>query len=236
VYIAGGNIGAFASTKSGVATATVSTYDLTTGVWGTAPSLPAAVTSGGMVCINNELIYYGGINAASTVDQSATWTLNLSNPSAGWVADAAMPNARNHIGYVAVNGLAYAIGGLHLYNQTGGNVSEVDAYNPVTNTWSQVASLPFAWGGTHSTTLVVNGKIVIIGGQSNGGYDGIYLNNIEEFDPVANVWASIGTLPEANQGEACAYINNELIVAGGTVDNQGGWAQNQTWLDSEIIL
>jgi N-acetylneuraminic acid mutarotase len=235
-YFAGGNIGSFGNSKSGVATNEVATYDMTTGQWGSITSLPAAVTSGGLVCINNTLISYGGINAASTVDQSATWSLNLSSPGATWVADAAMPDARNHIGYAEVNGIAYAIGGLHLYNQTGGNDSQVDAYDPATNSWTIVASLPIAWGGIHNTTLVVNGKIVIIGGQTNGGYDGIYLNNIEEYDPVANSWAAMGTLPEANQGQSVAYINGVLIVADGTVDNQGGWAQDQTFLDSEIIL
>ncbi len=236
VYLAGGNIGNFANHNAGVATAAVLSYDITTGVWGSVASLPAQVTSGGLVNINNQLIYFGGINAASTADLSSTWTLDLTNPSATWVTGANMPDARNHIGYAAINGIAYAIGGLHLYNQTWGNDATVDAYNPVTNTWSAVASLPFAWSGTHGTTMVVNNKIVIVGGQANGGYDGIYLSNIEEYDPTTNRWALVGNTPEANQGEATAYINGELIVSGGTVDNQGGWSQTQTWLDSLIIL
>jgi N-acetylneuraminic acid mutarotase len=236
VYMAGGNIGAFGNYSAGVATSAVVSYDLTTGVWSTFASLPTSVTSGGMVCINNELIYYGGINATSTVDQSTTYSLDLTNPNPRWVTDAPMPDARNHIGYCAINGIAYAVGGEHLYNQTGGNVSDVDAFNPVTNTWAKVASLPMPWAGLHGTTMVVNNKIVIVGGQTNGGYDGVYLNNIEEYDPTANAWSAVGTLPEANQGESVAYIDGTLIVADGTVDNLGGWAQEQTWLDSEIVL
>ena len=236
VYLAGGNVGSFANAKAGVATSAVLTYDLTTGVWESAASLPSAVTSGGMVCINNQLMYYGGINAASTADLSNTWSLDLTNPNATWVAEAPMPDARNHIGYAEINGIAYAVGGEHLYNQTGGNDAQVDAYNPVTNTWTAVASLPMPWSGIHGTTIVVNGKIVIVGGQTNGGYDGIYLNNIEEYDPVTNLWQSVGTLPEANQGQAVAYINGTLIVSDGTVDNLGGWAQDQTLLDNLIVL
>jgi N-acetylneuraminic acid mutarotase len=236
VYLAGGNIGAFGNIKAGVATAAVITYDLTTNTWGSVASLPTSVTSGGLVCINNTLIYYGGINAASTADLGGTYSLNLMTPNAGWTSDANMPDPRNHIGYAAINGIAYAVGGEHLYNQTGGNDAAVDAYNPVTNTWSAVASLPIPWSGIHGTTIVVNGKIVIVGGQTNGGYDGIYLNNIEEYDPAANTWAGVGTLPEANQGQAVAYVDGTLIVSDGTVDNQGGWAQNQTLLDSLIVL
>jgi N-acetylneuraminic acid mutarotase len=235
-YFAGGDLGTVANPHAGTTIAGVYTYDLTTGVWGSVTSLPAPVSSGGLVSINNELIYYGGINAGKTVDQSATWSLDLTNSTAKWVAEAAMPDARNHLGYATINGIAYAIGGMHQYKQTTGNDSEVDAFNPVTNTWTTVAPLPFAWGGIHDTTLVVNNKIVILGGQTNGGYDGVYLNNIEEYDPTANSWAAVGTLPEANQGESVGYINGTLIVADGTVDNQGGWAQGQTWLDSEIYL
>jgi N-acetylneuraminic acid mutarotase len=236
VYLAGGNIGSFEDYYTGDATSQVLTYNMITGKWGSVTPLPIKITSGGLVCINNHLIYFGGINAASTVDLSHTWSLNLGDPSAGWVTEANMPNARNHIGYAAINGIAYAVGGEHLYNQVGGNTASVDAYNPVTNTWKAVASLPFPWSGTHGTTIVVNGKIVIVGGQTNGGYDGIYLNNIDEYDPASNSWSAVGTTPEANQGEADAYINGELIVADGTVDNLGGWGQDQTWLDSDIVL
>jgi N-acetylneuraminic acid mutarotase/regulation of enolase protein 1 (concanavalin A-like superfamily) len=236
VYLAGGNIGSFGSSQSGVATGQVLTYDLTTGIWGSIASLPQPVTSGGMVCINNQLIYYGGINAANSADLSNTWSLDLTNPDATWTAEATMPNARNHIGYVAIDGIAYAVGGTHLYKETTGNDSEVDAYNPVSNTWSQVAALPMPWGGIHVSTLVVNGNLVVIGGQTNGGYDGIYLNDIEEYSPATNTWAAVGILPEANQGQAVAYIDDELVVVDGTVDNQGGWAQNQTLLDNEIQL
>ncbi len=236
VYFAGGNIGQFADKTTGVCVAAVQTYSLTTGVWGSVASLPAPISCGGMVCVNNQLIYYGGLNANNTVDLNATWSLDLTDPNASWTAKAAMPNARNHIAYEQVNGIVYAIGGQHLYKQTTGNDAEVDAYNPITNVWTKVASLPAGRGAIHTTTLVVNGKIVIVGGQTNGGYDGIYSNNIEEYDPTTNTWTAVGTLPEANEGQSVAYINGQLIVADGTVDNLGGWSQNQTLINSEIVL
>jgi N-acetylneuraminic acid mutarotase len=236
VYIAGGNIGSLTGGKNILATAQVLTYDLTTGVWGSITSLPTPVASGGLVCINDQLISFGGTNSGVTADQANTWSLDLTNPNATWVAEAPMPDPRNHLGYVAINGIAYAMGGMHLNSQTTGNDSEVDAYNPATNTWTTVAPLPLLLGGIHGTTLVVNNKIVVLGGQTNGGYDGIYQAGIYEFDPVANAWSTVGTLPEANQGQSIACINGQLIVADGTVDNQGGWAQNQVLIDGAIQL
>ena len=236
VYFVGGDLGQFLYGKTKTSTAEVLTYSFSSGTWGTASSLPAAESCGGLADINNKLYYYGGLNANDSSDISNTWMLDLSHPTGGWVAEAAMPDARNHIGSATINGIAYAVGGGHLYNETYGNDAQVDAYNPVTNKWTQVASLPMPWASLETTTLVVNGKIVIIGGQTNGGYDGIYLNDIEEYNPVTNQWSAVGTIPEANEGESVAYLNNELIVADGTVDNLGGWSQNQTWLNSQIKL
>ena len=72
--------------------------------------------AGGIACINNVLYFYGGSFTGRKADSSQTWALNLSNTKAGWVAKAAMPDGRNHVGYTSLNGIAYAIGGLHLGN------------------------------------------------------------------------------------------------------------------------
>jgi N-acetylneuraminic acid mutarotase/regulation of enolase protein 1 (concanavalin A-like superfamily) len=232
VYIAGGNIGAFTTPSKSPETAGVLTYNLDTNTWGSIAAMPSPAAAGGLVSINNVLYFYGGVNQGVTTDLSNTWAFDLNNPSAGWVAKAAMPDARNHMGFVEINNIAYAIGGQHLYQAVTGNDAEVDAYDPATNTWTTMAPLPMPWSAIEDTTLVINNKIVILGGQTNGGFDGIYLNNIEQYDPTTNLWTSAGTLPEANEGEAAAYINGELIVADGTVDNLGGWAQQQTWIDA----
>ena len=235
-YFAGGTIGTFSGHSGATTSAAVLTYNLTTGTWGSTTSLPAPMSCGGLVAVNNALYYYGGLNAANTADLNTTYALDLSNPSAGWVAKAALPNGRNHLGAVAINGVAYAVGGWHVYNTKGGNVAEVDAYNPVTDTWSAVAALPNTLSSIETSTMVVNGKIVVVGGGSNGGYDGIYQAAILAYDPAANAWSTAGTLPEANEGMSVADVNGQLIVADGTVDNQGGWSQDQVWSTTAITI
>jgi N-acetylneuraminic acid mutarotase len=235
-YFAGGDLGRFTYGKTQTSTSEVLTYNLSTNTWGSTVSLPAAQSCGGLVYVNGSLYLYGGINLNDTADKNSTYALNLSNTKAGWVAKANMPDGRNHIGYVAINNIIYAVGGQHSYNETGGNDPQVDAYNPATNVWTAVAPLPMTWGSLHTSVLVVNGRIVVVGGQTNGGYDGIYLSTIEEYTPSTNKWTNVGALPEASEGDSVAYINNELIVADGTVDNLGGWSTNQVWLDSKISL
>ena len=235
-YFAGGDLGTFAYGRTLTSTSEVLTYNLANNTWGRTTSLPAAMSCGGLAAINNHLYYYGGLSANDKADLSTTFGLNLANPSAGWVTEAAMPDARNHLGSSVINGIAYAVGGSHLYNETSGNDSQVDAYNPATNKWTQVASLPITWGSNETTTLTVNGKIVLVGGQTNGGYDGVYLNFVAEYNPATNSWSQIGTLPEANEGESATYVAGKLYVADGTVDNLGGWSQDQVWVTSAINI
>ena len=236
VYFAGGTLGRFTYNAASPGVTAVLTYDLTTGVWGTSTPLPVGVSCGGLAYINDHLYYYGGLNPANTADVANTWGLDLGNPSAGWVAEAPMPDARNDLGSAVIDGVAYAVGGSHVYNEVSGNDAEVDAYNPATNVWTHVAALPMPWASNETTTLVADGKIVVVGGQTNGGYDGIYLADVEAYDPTTNAWSQVGTLPEANEGESAAYVSGRLIVADGTVDDLGGWSQNQVWVTSDIPI
>ncbi len=93
----------------------------------------------------------------------------------------------------------------------------------MTNTWRKVTSLPMPWSSVHCDTIAVNGKIVIAGGQTNGGWGGIYLTKIDEYNPATNRWTQAGSLPEPNEGQSAAFIHNQYIVVNGTVDNLGGW-------------
>jgi N-acetylneuraminic acid mutarotase len=234
-YFAGGDLGRFTYGKRRSATAEVLTYNPASNTWGAITSLPDAVSCGGLAAVDNKLYYFGGIAANDRTDRAEMWSLDLTNPDATWISMAAMPDARNHFGTAAINGTIYAVGGIHRYNEIHGNDSEVDAYNPSTNQWTKLTSLPMPWGSDETTTLAAGGKIILVGGQTNGGFDGIYLSAIEVYDPATNQWKSAGSLPEANEGESAAVIDGKLIVAGGTVDNHGGWSQDQMWLYSGFI-
>ena len=76
-----------------------------------------------------------------------------------------MPNPRNHLGYAALNGKAYAIGGQYLNNHDTGVQSEVDAYDPARDTWTAVAPLPLPTGHIHTSTFTLNGRVVVAGGD-----------------------------------------------------------------------
>ena len=50
------------------------------------------------------------------------------------------------------------------------------------------------------------------------------------------MWTTIGSLPEANNSLTANYVDGEFVAVDGTVDNQGGWAQQQTWTTDQLVL
>jgi N-acetylneuraminic acid mutarotase len=233
-YFAGGYVGDW---KTAPGTNRVMAYDIAAGTWSDLPALPAARIAGGLVAVGRVLHFFGGMNTQRTADMSDHWALDLDNPAAGWVSEAAMPDPRNHLGYAGVNGTIYAIGGLHVMNEETGQDDEVDAYDPATDTWTQVASLPMPWSHFHTATMVVDGKIVIVGGQTNGPDDGTYEPSIAEYDPATDQWQMLAPLPEARQAVSAVWINGRLIVAQGATQGGGeGYPQQQLWYSDGFDL
>jgi N-acetylneuraminic acid mutarotase len=208
VYLAGGFVGDGLS----AVTDRVLTYDVSTDTWGDAPPLPEARGAGALVRLGRQLHYFGGLDATFQ-DRGDHWVLNLDGGTA-WVSAAPMPNPRNHLGYTDLGGLAYAIGGQHALDEGAGNQAEVDAYDPSTDTWTAVAPLPIPRGHVHTSTFVLGSRIVIVGGETNGGRD---LADVTEYDPTADNWVALTPLPETRQAASAQQIAGQIIVAGGRV-------------------
>lgn len=223
IYIAGGYVG----DEPNRSTANVFKYDVTRNRWSRGPSLPAPRGAGGLVRLGRELHFFGGINYDKTADNGDHWVFNLDGGTS-WVRKAPLPNPRNHFGYTVDGNKIYAIGGQHLLDETHGNQSEVDAYNPLTNTWRRVASLPIARSHTHTSTFVRNGKIIIIGGQANGDSRPRTITDVTEYDPRSNRWVALPALPDQRQAAVAKLINNQIIVTTGAA--RGTNPQDTTWI------
>ncbi len=89
-------------------------------------------------------------------------------------------------------------------------VNTVEAYDPVTNTWSTKAPLPTA--RNNHAAEVVNGILYVIGGYDSSG---LLLSTVESYDPVTNTWAPKTSMPTAR-----AYFR--AANGGGTIYAIGG--------------
>ena len=95
--------------------------------------------------------------------------MDIDEPELGWQPLAPLRNARNHIGGTAYNGKLYAIGGQHLELEFTENQNNVEVYDVCTNTWTNVAPLPYPLGHISNAVFSVTGRgIFVIGGARNG--------------------------------------------------------------------
>jgi hypothetical protein len=136
------------------------------------PQLPAARGGGAAVVLGRYLHYYGGgsFEAGSdfTADHDDHWALNMDRPQDGWSTLAPLSVARNHLGGVAVDGKLFAIGGQLLHDEWEGNYDVVEAYDPLTDTWTTKTPLPRALG--HITPGVFSygdNGFFVVGGTAN---------------------------------------------------------------------
>ena len=112
-----------------------------------------------------------------------------------------------------LNGKIIAIGGEIGHDKLHEQQTLVDQYDPATNTWSSLATIPVGKSHDESSTYVTpDGKIISAGGQiANFGIT----DDVIEYDPASNAWTTIGKLPEPLQGPVVQQIGNQIIVATG---------------------
>ncbi len=213
-WFIGGFLGSFKHNpeRAPLGTAVVMKYDAAKNTWSMGPTLPSPRGAGGAGIVNGKLYFFGGSNKQRTKDMSQTYVLNLKNPAAGWKQVAHIPNPRNHLGGVSVNGLIYAIGGQHHLEDKSIMQNEVEQYNPATNTWMRVASLPVALSHFNAATVVYNRYIITVGGENPHNVAKPF---VFAYDTMQNQWARLTDLPGPRRAGVAGVIGNILIQSTG---------------------
>ena len=96
----------------------------------------------------------------------------------------------------------------------------VQAYDPLTDTWTEMAPLPTALYGLTAATGP-DGKIYVFGGnyrteiQTDRGIN-VIVNTVEVYDPLTNTWTTAPPLPSARANLASAAgQDGRIYVLGG---------------------
>jgi hypothetical protein len=217
-------VGGYAGNHPGEGTAMVSCYDTATNTWSVGPSLPEARGAGSAAILDRKIHFFGGMNAARTEDKGEHWVLDLNDPAATWTVAAPLTNPRNHTAAAALNGKIYCIGGQHSQEAAQDAQLEVDCYDPATDTWTRVADLPVLRSHANASTFVMDGRIIVLGGES--GYN-LPQSTIYAYDPALNTWSLIGLLP-GNRSTSVAGVvaPNQIISATGNTPNPS----TTTWI------
>ena len=90
--------------------------------------------------------------------------------------------------------------------------SEVDVYDPTTDSWSQAASAPLPLWNVNQATVVYGNDIITVGGDLSNN---VPSDQVLMYDTTANVWSILGHLPSTRGAVTAQVISGKLIVSGG---------------------
>lgn len=208
IYLAGGYPAKSTGGQS-FATTDVWKYNVATNTWSSMPPLPEARGSGALELLNGQLHFFGGSDI-KRADRRDHWVLSL-NGGTRWLRSASLPQVRNHIGDAVVDGTLYAIGGQVTQEHTGAQVT-VYRWNPATDTWTTVASLPRARSHIAGATFVMDDRIIVIGGIAASGR---HVSDVTAYNPRSNSWQALTPLPIERSSGVAGHIGNQIFYTTG---------------------
>ncbi|RKS84268.1 N-acetylneuraminic acid mutarotase [Motilibacter peucedani] len=219
IWLAGGYTSDSAGTGQVFGTDRVWQYDTVTGTW-SEPSwrLPTKVAAGQLAYVGGVLHYFGGHTYQQRVDTAAHWALDLSDPAAGWQPRAPMPQAVNHFGYGVIGGRIYAVGGQTGFDDTAHVMGTLQVYDPATDSWEVRGSTPLPTPRSHivSATFVMDGRLVVAGGERADVHELVPTAEVSAYDPVTRRWSSLPPLPAGRlSGVAGPVDGSRWVYAGG---------------------
>ncbi|MBC8120264.1 MAG: FG-GAP repeat protein [Gemmatimonadaceae bacterium] len=212
IYFAGGYVGN-ANGGQTFATKSVWKYNVDSDSWTTMPPLPLARGSGALVLLGRDLHFFGGADV-NRVDRGDHWVLSLGG-STGWVAAAPLPNPRSHMGYAALGGKIFAVGGQYDVDEDLTSLSIVHVWNPaVPDTWTRVADLPAPRSHISSSTFVMDERIVIAGGEEAHRES---VRDVSAYDPWSNTWTALTPLPGARYSGVAGTVGAQVFHTTGSM-------------------
>jgi len=227
VLVVGGGIG------GGVCTERAEIFDPRTNSWAAAASLPSERCGQTADLLHNgNVLLAGGTNARGlTVDGDAF----VYDPKANsWRVTDPMVNQRGLAESIVLkNGRVFVAGGTAADGEPVLNViGSAEIYDPVSNTWSQAASLSEA-RFAYVLTMLPNGSVLAVGGARH--WDSIWNANsfvgaMEVYDPAKEQWYSVGELTKPGAFSAGALLRDGRVwLAGGLSGSSGITFLSDTW-------
>jgi N-acetylneuraminic acid mutarotase len=195
-------------------------YDPETNNWTLLAPPPISNSWGTVVACQNKIYIIGG---------NASKPTQVYDPNTDtWENRTSIPTTKQALQANVVDGKIYVIGGegltgLGIINPSSSN----DVYDPATDSWSKMASIPTPVMGYASAVL--DNKIYIISGGNTGGPDYEPVTQVQIFDPTTNQWTNGTPIPTGViSARACVttglFAPKRIYVIGGTLTSYYRWA------------
>ena len=190
----------------------------TNGVWSAAANLitgreehTATLLQDGTVLVT------GGTDGRDKALASA----ELYNPKTNrWKSAGTMATTRlDHTATLLPNGKVLVAGGRDASSPPSSTLASTELYDPNTNSWSLAASMTTG-RQRHTATGLLDGRVLVVGGQSftlrDGGLFPDQLLGEEVYDPVTNRWSATAPMLQDRVGQSATLLRDgRVLVAGG---------------------
>ncbi|MGC8641623.1 MAG: Kelch repeat-containing protein [Isosphaeraceae bacterium] len=215
IWFAGG----FKGKHPGAATTEVWKYDVAADRWVPGPPLPEPRAGGGLALADHRLHYFGGYLPDRNTNTGDHWSL-ASEGENEWQREPDMPDPRGHLAAAVLDGKIYALGGDHGHDVKQVDVSSCHRFDPKARKWIAIASFPDGRSHFESSTIIHQGRILVVGGRCNSSQPPRdVVGDILAYDPHADRWLVVGELPAKLLAPAAAIISGRLVVTGGGLNN-----------------
>lgn len=206
-------VGGGASTSEGlVVLSSAELYDPATG-WS-----PASVTSQGreehtatLLSDGRVLVAGGGIIQVIPNVIRPLATAEVYDPATNtWTQTGSMKEMRDrHTATLLADGHVLVVGGDgESTPESDVEHSSAELYDPSTGTWFDAASMAEP-RSDHTATLLTDGRVLVIGGDSSGG-------SAEVYDPSSDSWSSAGSMSEQREDHTATLLDDgRVLVVGG---------------------
>ena len=182
-------------------------YDPVNDVWTSLPDFPGGVRSDAAGFVIGTKIYIGLGNCDVTGNDLKDWYV-FDTETETWAKLSDFPGTEREeaMGF-AIGGYGYICGGEH--NET--QLTDCWRYDPDTDTWTQVASLPIPL--EEAAAFVIGDYAYVAGGSSQGSNDPQV--RVFRYDPSADKWDEVTSLPEARTSPGSFVIGDYAYIVGG---------------------
>lgn len=213
IYVVGGRNGNSVLT-------TLEKYKPQENTWISGKGMPTPRWSLMAAEVDGRLYAIGGISGIGN-NRKTLDTIEVYHPDTDtWEMAGSMPQPRHSAAIAVVDKCIYIISGkTAAYTEATDSepiTERVDCFDPVSNTWREVKSIPI--GRTGSRAVVFNEHIYVVGGIAKNGEFPI---TIDVYDPKSDKWEVGPKLKKGRSGHACAVLENTLYIIGGSTVRYG---------------
>ena len=159
-------------------------------------------------------IYAGTATSTSEIYDPATGTFTLSGNT--------VSNHSYHTATLLPNGKVLIAGGESMYNyhsqgSQNDSTDKSEIFDPVTGTFSATGNMVYSLFAGHSSTLLNNGKVIIIGTRKQCvGYWCEYYEGVGQiYDPATGVFTYTGSTTNRSYHTATLLSNGNVLITGG---------------------